>query len=75
VPIIAIFTKFDLFVQFHLKDLLKGAGNGANEDQLEEQAKQLAMTDYEKEYKAALMEMPFPPDAVLQVSEGVQIIS
>ena len=70
-PVIDIFTKFDLFVQGYLQELMEEAEDEEDEDWFEEQAKQLAMANYEKGLKAALMNMPFPPNAVLQVSEGV----
>ena len=74
-PVIAIFTKFDLFVVEHLQRLLKDHADDTDEVALEEEAKTLAMTTYETQLKGVLMKMQFPPQAVVPVSEGVNIHS
>ena len=74
-PIIAIFTKFDVFVDMHLNQLRRSHTDSVDEDELEEEAKELATSTYESQLKGVLMKMQFPPQAVVPVSEGEDIHS
>jgi len=69
VPVVAIFTKFDLLVEEQLQDLMAGAEDPDNMDEeLERQAAEAATEKFEKHYKSVLLKKPFPPQAVVAVS-------
>jgi len=70
VPIVAIFTKFDLFVEDQLQELMEKANysNNLNEEELENKATKTALEKFEKHYKEELLKKPCPPQAVVAVS-------
>ncbi|KAF8638749.1 hypothetical protein AX17_001990 [Amanita inopinata Kibby_2008] len=72
VPIVAIFTKFDLFVEAQLQQLVESAedkgDDDIDDDEFERQAEKSAMDKFEKHYKSVLLKKPYPPQAVVAVS-------
>jgi len=70
VPIVAIFTKFDLFVEDQLQDLMENAEDPENldEDEFEQEALKITLEKFERHYKGALFKKPCPPEAVVAVS-------
>lgn len=72
VPVLAIVTKFDTFVQDILQIIEEAAeeeGKDIDDDELETQAKQEAQNKFDAHYKTPLMGLPYPPKAVLALSE------
>lgn len=74
-PIVAIFTKFDLFVEDQLQELMERTNNPNNldEEELEQKATKTALEKFEKHYKGALLKKPCPPHAVVAVSNSKSI--
>lgn len=72
VPVIAIFTKFDLFVEDQLQGLMENAEDpdDVDEEELERQATKITREKFKKHYKSVLLEKPFPPQAVVAVSNS-----
>lgn len=72
VPIVAIFTKFDLLVEDQLQDLMENAEHpeDLDEEELEQKALKMTMEKFEKHYKGALFKKPCPPEAVVAVSNS-----
>lgn len=74
----AIFPKFDQFVQDELQILMEAAADKMNrsnqeigvidEDKLEEEAKIVATEKFNRYYKQVLLNMKHPPRAVVAVS-------
>lgn len=74
----AIFTKFDQFVEGELQTVMENAADGDEEeddDIFEEEAKKCADEKFQKYYKARLLEMPHPPKAIVAISHGKQFSS
>jgi hypothetical protein len=79
---VAIFPKFDQFVQDELQRLMEAAADKMNrsgqeigeidEDALEEEANIIATEKFNKYYKDVLLSMKHPPQAVVAVSGGKQ---
>jgi hypothetical protein len=72
VPVLAIITKFDVFVQDVLQELEEAAeaeGNEIDDELFEEKAKQTAKERFDLYYKIPLKELPYPPKTVLSLSE------
>jgi hypothetical protein len=75
---VAIFPKFDQFVQDELQRLMEAEADKMNrsgqeigeidEDALEEEAKIIATEKFNKDYKDVLLSMNHPPRAVVAVS-------
>lgn len=76
VPIVAIFTKFDIFVEDQLQELMENAENSENpdEEELEQQAAILTMEKFERHYKGILLKKLCPPQAVVAVSNSQCIL-
>lgn len=74
---VAIFTKFDLFVEDQLQELMENAEDpeDVDEEELEQQATTLTMEKFEKYYKGALLKKPYPPQAVVAVSNSMCTLS
>lgn len=72
VPIVAIFTKFDLFVEDQVQELMENAEDPdiLDEGELERQAAEIAMEKFERHYKGALLKLPYPPQAIVAVSNS-----
>jgi hypothetical protein len=73
VPILAIVTKFDTFVQDVLQKLEEKAdeeGNDITEEEFVKQATQEAKDRFDMHYRIPLMSLPYPPKAVLALSES-----
>jgi hypothetical protein len=73
VPVIAIVTKFDIFVQDELQKLEESAeeeGIDIDDDASEKLASQKATDIFQRHYMAPLMALPHPPRAVLPLSES-----
>jgi hypothetical protein len=72
VPILAIVTKFDTFVQDVLQELEEKAdeGNDLTEEEFLKQALQQATDKFDAHYRVPLMSLPHPPKAVLALSES-----
>jgi hypothetical protein len=73
VPVLAIVTKFDSFVQDVLQELEESAderGVEIDEDALESQAQQDAKDMFDVHYNQALRALPYPPKVVLPLSES-----
>ncbi|EKM49680.1 uncharacterized protein PHACADRAFT_179078 [Phanerochaete carnosa HHB-10118-sp] len=71
VPVIAVMTKFDTYVQDVLQELEEAAekeGRGVDEDELETQATQTAESRFKEHYCAPLQALLFPPKAVVALS-------
>lgn len=71
VPVLAIITKFDTFVQDVLQRLEEENEEEEEIDdaELEEKAKQVAKEKFNKHYRDPLLALPHPPKAVLALSE------
>jgi len=72
VPIIAVMSKFDTFVQDILQGLEEAAeANGEEIDDVEfsQRAVEEANLRFNKHYSTALLELPYPPTAVVALSE------
>lgn len=73
-PVLAIITKFDVFVQDVLQELEEAAeaeGNEIDDELFEEKAKQTAKERFDLYYKIPLKELPYPPKTVLALSESL----
>jgi len=72
VPVVAIFIKFDLFVEGQLQELMENAKNPHNldEEELEEKANQITMEKFEQHYKDVLLKKLYPPQAVVALSNS-----
>jgi hypothetical protein len=73
---VAIFTKFDIFVQDEFQKLMAMAeaeiDEDFDEDELEERAKEIAIKKFEENYRDVLLGMDHPPQAIVAVSESKQ---
>ena len=74
-PIVAVFTKFDILVQDELQRLIESReGEDSDEDideeELEKQAEKVAEETFKKHFQAVLLKKPFPPQAVVTLSNG-----
>ena len=74
-PVIAVFTKFDLLVQDELQRLIESrededSDEDIDEEELEKQAEKLAEEKFKKHFQAVLLKKPFPPQAVVTLSNG-----
>ena len=72
VPVLAIITKFDTFVQDvlqHLEEENEGEEE-IDDAELEEKAKQMAKEKFNKHYRDPLLALPHPPKAVLALLES-----
>lgn len=70
---VAIVTKFDVFVQDMQQEIEAAAdeeGEEIDDEELEKQALDMAMAKFEQHYKSPLNMLPFPPKAVVTLSEG-----
>ena len=73
VPIVAIVTKFDTFlqdVQQKLEESAEEEDQEVDDDEIEKLAEIQADMQFEKHYKAPLNNMKHPPQAVVTISEG-----
>lgn len=72
VPIVAIFTKFDLFVEEQLQELMNGQDimDEEEEEELVQQAGEIAKQKFGEHYKGALLKKPHPPEVVVSLSES-----
>jgi hypothetical protein len=75
VPVVAIVTKFDAFVQDvqqRMEEAAEEEGKEVDDDEneIEKQAAEEAMVQFEQHYKQPLDSLPFPPRAVVTLSEG-----
>jgi hypothetical protein len=73
VPVLAIVTKFDTFVQDVLQELEEAAeeeGEEVDSLELERKATQLASERFDEHYSKPLMALPYPPRAVLALSDS-----
>ncbi|KZP06100.1 hypothetical protein FIBSPDRAFT_764923, partial [Athelia psychrophila] len=72
VPVVAIITKFDSFVQDIQQKMEEDAdeeGREIDDDELEEEANKEATDKFEKHYKQALQCLPHPPRAVVALAD------
>ena len=75
-PIIAVFTKFDILVQDELQRLTESKEDeleddeDIDEEELEKQAEKVAEEKFKKHFQAVLLKKPFPPKAVVTLSNG-----
>jgi len=68
VPVVAIVTKFDTFVQDVLQKIEEAAvDEELDDDTIEKEADGQAKTLYEQHYKQPLQKLPFPPKAVVSM--------
>jgi hypothetical protein len=72
---VAIITKFDAFVQDvqqRIEEAAEEEGKEVDDDdnEIEKQAAEEAMVQFERYYKQPLDSLPFPPRAVVTLSEG-----
>ncbi|EKM49678.1 uncharacterized protein PHACADRAFT_106055 [Phanerochaete carnosa HHB-10118-sp] len=73
VPVIAVVTKFDVFVQDTLQELEEAAeeeGREVDEDELEARATEIAESRFKEYYSAQLEDLPFPPKAIVILSRS-----
>jgi hypothetical protein len=71
--VVAIVTKFDVFIQDVLQKMEEVAEEEDSEiddNEIEERATKEAMARFEQHYKQALESLPHPPKAVVALSEG-----
>lgn len=69
---VAIFTKFDLFVEDQLLELM-GNEDILDEDieqEMEKQADEIALDKFEQHFKSVLLQKQCPPRAVIALSDG-----
>lgn len=75
----AIFTKFDLFVESQLQDLMEDAEeenlDEDTENELEKQAEATALKKFNDHFKGVLLSKPHPPHAVVALSDGTFLSS
>ena len=74
-PVVAIFTKFDLLVQDELQRLTESREEEEEEEdiddeELEKQAEKLAEEKFKKHFQTVLLKKPFPPQSVVTLSNG-----
>ena len=72
VPVIAIITKFDIFVQDilqNIEEIAEVKHQEINDDELEQQALAEAKFQFNKHYSTPLLKLPYPPKAVVALSE------
>ena len=76
-PIVAVFTKFDILVQDELQRLIESREDedededeDIDEEELEKQAEKVAEEKFKKHFQAVLLKKPFPPQAVVTLSNG-----
>lgn len=72
-PVVAIFTKFDLFIENELQQLMENVEEPDDEEterELERKSEQIATTNFERHFKDALLRKPCPPQAVVALSDG-----
>ncbi|KZP09573.1 hypothetical protein FIBSPDRAFT_233442 [Athelia psychrophila] len=72
VPVVAIITKFDSFVQDIQQKMEEDAdaeGSEVDDDELEKEANKEATDKFEKHYKQALQSLPHPPRAVVVLAD------
>lgn len=70
---VAIVTKFDSFVQDvqqQMEEAAEEEDTEVDDDEIEKQAVGEAMVRFERHYKQPLETLPFPPKAVVTLSEG-----
>lgn len=70
VPVLAVVTKFDIFVQDVLQEIEEADESEFDDDELEKQAVEKAMGRFDQHYREPLNNLPFPPKAVLTLSES-----
>ena len=72
VPIIVVLTGFDAFTESELRRLMGATPEDESEaERLRDKARLLANENFENEWKAVLMKMPYPPAAVVAISNGM----
>ena len=72
-PIVAVFTKFDLLVKDELQPLIESkedAGENFDYGELKKQAEKLAKEKFKKHFEDVLLEKKYPPQAVVTLSNG-----
>ena len=72
-PVVAVFTKFDILVQDELQRLTEGIGDedeNIDEEELEKQAVKVAEEKFKKHFQDVLLKKPFPPQAIVILSNG-----
>ena len=72
-PVVAVFTKFDILVQDELQRLtesIEDEDEDIDEEELEKQAEKVAEEKFKKHFLAVLLKKPFPPQAVVILSNG-----
>ena len=70
---VAIVTKFDSFVQDvqqQMEEAAEEEDTEVDDDEIEKRAVGEAMARFERHYKQPLETLPFPPKAVVALSEG-----
>ena len=73
VPVVAIVTKFDTFVQDaqqKIEERAEEEDQEMDDDEVERLATVQATVQFEQHYKKPLVEMKHPPKAVVTLSEG-----
>ncbi|EKM60411.1 uncharacterized protein PHACADRAFT_109866 [Phanerochaete carnosa HHB-10118-sp] len=68
VPVIAVFTKFEIFVQDVLQELEEATDEEEQDDELEIQAAKTAESRFNGNHRAQLEALPFPPKAIVTLS-------
>ena len=72
-PIVAVFTKFDILVQDELQRLIESVEDedeDIDEEELERQAEKVAKEKFKKHFQDVLLKKPFPPQAIVTLSNG-----
>jgi hypothetical protein len=73
VPVVAIVTKFDTFlqdVQQKLEESAEEEDQEVDDDEVEKLAEIQAVMQFEQHYKGPLNDMKHPPKAIVTLSEG-----
>ena len=78
VPVVAIVTKFDTFlqdVQQKLEESAEKEDQEVDDDEVEKLAEIQADMQFEQHYKGPLYDMKHPPKAVVALSEGKMLLA
>jgi hypothetical protein len=78
VPVVAIVTKFDTFlqdVQQKIEERAEEEDQEIDDDEVERLATVQANVQFEQHYKKPLVDMKHPPKAVVTLSEGKVFLS
>jgi hypothetical protein len=71
---LAVVTKFDIFVQDVLQEIEEAAESDEDsefdDEQIHKRAVEQAMHRFDRHYREPLNNLPFPPKAVLTLSES-----